>query len=315
MALPDALDLKVMQALQLDGRASFVRIAEVLGVSDKTVARRVLRLRRDTGLRVTGMTDETRLGRPSWIVRLRCTPDAAEPLATALARRADTSYIGVMSGGTEVMCAMRPRTQQERDELLLGRPPRTPRVVSVHAHCVLNLFYGGPLSHLNKISALSPAQEAALRPEPGEPPATPVALDAVDEALIGVLRRDGRAPMAELQSRSGQSEAVVKRRLDRLRGTGILYFDVEYDQEPLGHGTAAMLWLTVAPSALVTVGNALAAHPEVRFAAAVSGRENAVASVHCRDTPHLYTYLTDGIGALSGVQHVETALTLRQVRR
>ncbi|MFD6423894.1 Lrp/AsnC family transcriptional regulator [Streptomyces sp. NPDC060198] len=314
MALPDALDLKVMQALQLDGRASFVQVADVLGVSDKTVARRFTGLRRDTGFRVVGVTDETKLGRSSWIVRLRCTPDAAEPLATALARRADTFYISLMSGGTEVMCVMRPRTRQERDELLLGRLPRTPRVVQVGAHCVLNQFYGGPLDWLSKIDALTPEQEDALRPRLGEPPAGPVTLDAVDEALIDVLRRDGRAPMAELQSRTGQSEAVVKRRLDRLRRSGALYFDVEYDHEPLGHGVGAMLWLTVAPADLVAVGKTLAAHPEVRFAAAVSGRANIVAAVQCRTTQDLYAYLTDRIGATPGVQNAETVLTLRQVK-
>ncbi|WP_324606140.1 AsnC family protein [Streptomyces griseus] len=33
--VPDALDLKLLQALQLDGRAPFNRIADVLGVSDR----------------------------------------------------------------------------------------------------------------------------------------------------------------------------------------------------------------------------------------------------------------------------------------
>ena len=41
----DALDLKLLHALQIDGRAPFSRIAEVLGVSDQTVARRFRRLR------------------------------------------------------------------------------------------------------------------------------------------------------------------------------------------------------------------------------------------------------------------------------
>lgn len=35
----DSLDLKLLQALELDGRAPFSRIGEVLGVSDQTVAR------------------------------------------------------------------------------------------------------------------------------------------------------------------------------------------------------------------------------------------------------------------------------------
>lgn len=245
----DMLDMKLLQALELDGRASFSRIAEVLGVSDQTVARRYRRLRATAGLRVTGMTDESRLGQDSWIVRLGCTPNVAGRLASALARRPDTSYVDLLSGGTEVMCAMLPRTAHERDDLLL------------------------------------------------------------DE-----LRRDGRATLAELQAATGQTEAVVRRRLDRLLSTGVLYFAVEYDREPLGHGVEAMCWLTVAPHALAGTGRAVAAHPEVRFAAAVTGQANLVLSVLCRTTADLYAYLSEKIGALNGVRTAETTLTLRRVK-
>ncbi|MPY64015.1 Lrp/AsnC family transcriptional regulator [Streptomyces spongiae] len=312
---PDALDLQLLHALQVDGRAPFSRIAEVLGVSDQTVARRFRKLRTTAGLRVLGITDETRLGRQSWIVRLRCTPDVAEQLATALARRSDTSYVDLISGGTEVMCAMKPRSRQERDELLFDRLQRTPRVISVSAHCLLNIFYGGPLGWLNKTNALDPAQEEALRPPTVEPTSAPVTLDKVDDALLDVLRRDGRATAAELQGATGQSESVVKRRLEHLRSTGVLYFDVQHDSEPLGHGIGAMLWLTVAPSALAQVGQVLAGHPEVRFAAATTGQANLVAAVLARDTGSLYTYLSERVGALDGVRSVETHLTLRQVKQ
>lgn len=41
----DPVDLRLLHALQIDGRAAFSRIADVLGVSDRTVARRFGRLR------------------------------------------------------------------------------------------------------------------------------------------------------------------------------------------------------------------------------------------------------------------------------
>ncbi|WP_228639231.1 Lrp/AsnC family transcriptional regulator [Microtetraspora sp. AC03309] len=310
----DVLDLKLLQALELDGRAPFSRIAQVLGVSDQTVARRFRRLRTTARLRVTGMTDDSRLGRAGWIVRLGCTPDVSVRLASALARRPDTQYVDLVSGGTEVLCAMRPRSRQERDELLLERLQRTPRVTSVSAHCILHSFYGGPFGWLRKTSALEPDEEAALRAPAAAPAAAPVVLDAADEALLGALRSDGRATLTELQAATGQSEAVVKRRLDRLRATGVLYFAVEYDHEPLGHGVEAMCWLTVAPHALAEAGQALAGHPEVRFAGAITGEANLAVSVLCRTTGDLYAYLSEKVGALPGVQTVETALVLRRVK-
>jgi DNA-binding Lrp family transcriptional regulator len=311
----DALDLKLMQALQLDGRAPFSRIGEVLGVSDQTVARRFRRLRTAAGVRVIGLVDESRLGRTSWIVRMRCTPDVAEQLANALARRPDTSFIDLVSGGTEVLCAMKPRSRKARDELLFDRLQRTPRVVSVSAHCLLHIYYGGSLGWISKIQALAADEVEALRPPPVEPPGTPVSLDPDDEALVAVLGRDGRATYSELQAATGQSESAVKRRVDRLRSSGVLYFDVQHDNELLGHGVGAMLWLTVAPSALAGIGRALAEHREIRFAAAVTGQANLVAAVLCHSTGDLYTYLSEKIGALDGVQSVETTLTLRQVKQ
>ncbi|GAB2866524.1 Lrp/AsnC family transcriptional regulator [Actinocorallia aurea] len=310
----DRLDLKLLQALELDGRAPFSRIARVLGVSDQTVARRVRRLRSTARLRITGMADDARLGRETWIVRLGCTPDVAEQLAAALARRPDTQFIDLVSGGTEVMCGMRPRSRQERDDLLLDRLPRTQRVTSVGAYCVLRSFCGGPSGWLRKANALDPDEEAALRPPEVSPSLGPVVLDALDEALFAALRVDGRAPLADLQAATGQSESVVRRRLDRLRADGVLYFAVEYDHVSLGHDVEAMCWLTVAPHALAAVGAAVAAHPEVRFAAATTGASNLVLSVLTRTTDALYTYLTDKIGTLDGIRSAETALTLRRVK-
>jgi DNA-binding Lrp family transcriptional regulator len=310
----DALDLKLLQALELDGRASFSRIAQVLGVSDQTVARRFRRLRTSVHLRVTGMTDDGRLGRSVWIVRLGCAHHTASRLAAALAARPDTHYVDLAAGGTEVVCAVSPRTPRERDALLLERLPRTPDVTSVGAHCVLRAYYGNSLRWLRKISALEPDEERELRAPVPARTTEPVALDAADHGMLAVLGRDGRASLTEMQTATGLSERAVKKRLDRLRATGVLHLAVEYDHEPLGRGVEALIWLTVAPHALAATGRAVAAHPEVRFAAAVTGRANLVVSALCRTTDDLYTLLDKGIGALTEVREAETVLTLRRVK-
>ncbi|MER5756632.1 Lrp/AsnC family transcriptional regulator [Streptomyces sp. NPDC002088] len=310
----DALDLKLLQALELDGRAPFSRIAQVLGVSDQTVARRFRRLRTAAHLRVTGVSDDSRLGLTSWIVRLGCSQNTATQLAITLAGRPDTHYIDLVAGGTEVVCAIRPRNRQERDEVLLERLQRTPHITSVSAHCILHTYYGNSLRWLRKISALDPDEETALRAPVPPPTRTPIALDAADQTMLDVLRRDGRATLTELQAATGLSDNVLKRRLENLRSTGVLHLAVEYDHEPLGRGVEALCWLTVAPQSLAEAGRAIAVHPEVRFAAAVTGRTNLVVSVLCRTTADLYTFVDEKIGALTGIHTAETILTLRRVK-
>ncbi|UNO38503.1 AsnC family transcriptional regulator [Streptomyces sp. MST-110588] len=310
----DDIDLKLLHALEIDARAPFSRIAAVLGVSDQTVARRFRKLRSEAGLRVVAVRCATaRSGLEHWMLRLRCTPDGASAIAEALARRPGTAWVGLTSGGTEVACTIRSRTRGESDELLLGKLPRTPHIVEIRAHQLLHRFYG-PAGWVAKSGALTAAQAAALAPEPHPRPGD-ARITEEDEPLVAVLEQDGRATYPELQKASGRSESAVKRRLAQLIGSRAIYLDVEFDSGRFGFHNAAMLSITAAPRSLDAVGEAVAAHPEIVYAAATTGPSNLMAVAVTRDTAHLYSYLSGGIGVLDGVEHVETMPFLRRLKQ
>jgi DNA-binding Lrp family transcriptional regulator len=312
----DDLDRCLVHALNIDPRAPFGRIADVLGVSDQTVARRYRRLRTAGLLRVVGSVDTARLGYTTWVIRMRCSPDAAGPVSAALARRADTFWVHLMSGGTEIACGTAARTAEESGALLLQRLPRTGRVWSVTAHSQLHLYVGGRVTWPGAAAALSAEQVERLRPEPVPPAGDgPVVLDDGDRALMTALHRDGRTGHAELAAETGWSESTVRRRMDRLVASGVLFYDVDIPAQALGYRTEARLWMSVRPADLASVGRALAGHVEITFAAATTGPTNLMAGVVCRDDQALYHYLTERIGALKGVERLETAPVIRTVKR
>lgn len=315
---PDPLDVKLLQALELDGRAPFSKIAAVLGVSDQTVARRYRRLVSDGSLRIVAVRDHEKLGQDQWMLRLRCAPDGADAIAVALARRSDTSWIGLTSGGTEVVCCTRPRTRTDQDELLLAKLPRTPHIVDIRAQQMLHRFFGGPDGWLMKHGPLDDDQIAALRVEPPASTArtrTAQRIEPEDEPLVAALEQDGRATYPELQQATGRSESAVKRRLGALIASGAIYIDIEYADALIGLHVGAMLWITTAPWAMDSVGKALASHTEIAHATAVAGPSNIMATAVTRDIPALYTYLSGKLGQLDGVQHVETAPFMRRVKQ
>jgi DNA-binding Lrp family transcriptional regulator len=312
MAEFDDVDRALVHALQIDGRAPFRRVAEVLGISDQTVARRYARLRSVRALRVIGFSDPIAVGDDQWHVRLRCAPDASLEIADALARRPETSWIGLISGGTEVSCSFRARGTAA-DEMLLHRLPRTPRILDVSAHEILHVFYGGAREPFTKQGALSDEQVQRLAEHVPDPIPAP-RLDDVDRHLLDLLRVDGRAPVEDMARACGTSASTVRRRLHDLRGSGLLYLDVDVDPEVMDLRLRTMLWLTVAPADLDAAGRALAAHPEVPFAAATAGRSNILASVANADAAGLYRYLTTRVATLPGVQAVETAPVIRTVK-
>ncbi len=309
----DDLDRGLLHALQVDGRAPFRRIADVLGVSDQTVARRYARLRSGQALRVIGVSDPAVVGDDQWMVRARCAPDAAPEIADALARRPDTSWISLNSGGTEVACSLRSSDTAAAGEVLLAKLPRTPRVLDVSAHQVLHVFYGGANEPFTKIGPLDDGQVAQLSEHLPDPAPAP-RLDDVDRRILRSLRADGRAAVEDLARECGTSASTVRRRLHELRAGGLLYLDVDVAPDSHELPMRTMLYLSVLPADLDAAGRALAAHPEVPFAAATTGRTNVYASVASPDAPALYRYLTTRVAALPGVQGIETAPVIRTVK-
>jgi DNA-binding Lrp family transcriptional regulator len=326
----ETLDLQLVHALYVDGRASFRRIAAVLGVSEQTVARRYRRLREIGAVRVVGRLDPRYLGHAQeWVMRLRCAPSATLAVAQALAKRSDTYRIRLASGGTEIVCHMQAPDPQARDALLLDTLPATRQVISVEAHQVLRLFRGGPDSWLAPIASLSPEQVAELTPPPYDPasldrsltppPHEPASLDRSlddgDRLLLGELAHDGRMHHAALAASTGWHESTVRRRIAHLRSSGALYFGVDFDEHLLGYSSHTVLWISVNPATLNAAGTALAQHPQVAHAAATTGPTNLLATVFCPDADTLYGFITDQVGSLPGIQTVQTAPVLRIVKR
>jgi DNA-binding Lrp family transcriptional regulator len=311
----DSLDAQVTHALRISGRAGYREIGAVLGVSDQMVARRYRRLRDEAGLRVVGLPNPIELGYETWVLRLRAAPDAALQIAGALARRPDTGWVSITSGGTEIACNVRVPASADREALLLQKLPRTPRLVAVSAHCLLHVYVGGAVGPDRRDDALCAEQIAALTPvRPVGSPAAAHLTDA-DAPLIEALSWDGRTSYTDLAATTGWPESTVRRRVQELFGSGSLYTDVEIEPEFFGFRAVVLLWLSVAPSRVAAVGAALSEHEEIVFAAATTGPTNLQVTAVCRDMPAFYRYVTDRLGSLDGVERIESAPVLKHVKQ
>lgn len=306
----DELDRALLHGLDVDGRASFARLGEVLGASTQTVARRYRRLRSRAGLRVVGLTDPRLTGRQQWFVRLGVVSGAAADVAHALARRPDTSWVRLTSGGTEIVTIVE-TGPDDGHSLLLRDLPRTASVTSASAHQLLHLYHGGAHAWHGRADTLTDEQVRALAPAPVS--SSSVGPGPVDDRLLALLRRDGRATVADLAAAAGVSASTAARRVAALRASGVLFLDVEIDAGLLGSPTSAMLFMAVPPARLDAVGRTLAGHHELAVVAATTGRTNLLASAVCADPAALHHYLTTRL-ALDVITSLESAPVLRTLK-
>jgi DNA-binding Lrp family transcriptional regulator len=114
-------------------------------------------------------------------------------------------------------------------------------------------------------------------------------MDAVDQRIVALLVADARASYAEIGARVSLSAPAVKRRVDRLRASGVIKgFTAVIEPAAVGWTTEAFVELFCSgrtTPAQITV--ATRRHPEVIGAYTVSGQADALVHLRAADIPHL----------------------------
>lgn len=93
----DALDQRIIEALQENGRESFRRIAAQLGVSEATIRARYARLCADDILQVVGVTNPLGLGFEQALVGVK-TAGSPQPVADEIASWDEADYVVITAG-------------------------------------------------------------------------------------------------------------------------------------------------------------------------------------------------------------------------
>ena len=114
-------------------------------------------------------------------------------------------------------------------------------------------------------------------------------LDDTDQRIIAALTADARASFADIGQLVSLSAPAVKRRVDRLRATGVIKgFTTVIDPAALGWTTEAFISLfCTGHTTPAQIGAAARRHPEVVGAYTVSGEADALVHLRAADIPHL----------------------------
>lgn len=139
-------------------------------------------------------------------------------------------------------------------------------------------------------------------------------LDEHDEAIIGVLREDGRMPIRDLAQRVGLTEATVRARIRRLEESGSMRIVAKLDLGAMGYPFVALVGLKIRGRTIDEVGQDLLQIPEIISVLSVIGRNDLEIQVIARDMAMLNTLLTETIPAVDGIVGVESALAMNIVK-
>jgi Lrp/AsnC family transcriptional regulator, regulator for asnA, asnC and gidA len=161
--------------------------------------------------------------------------------------------------------------------------------------------------------ATKPLRQTKKRPERTTSElisSAPNALDSIDRQIISHLQRDGRRAYGAIATEVGLSEAGVRRRVQRLKDSGVMQIVAITDPLQLGYGREALIGIRVHGDVRL-VADKIASIDEANYVVMTAGSFDIIAEVIAVDDDALVHLLNDSIRSIPGVTEVETFLYLK----
>ena len=142
----DNLDNKIIELLQVNGRASNARIAREVGVSEGTVRRRLRRLIQDEIIRVVAIPDPEKMGYTTVaLIGIQTGPDKVDAVATDLTKLPETQYVSITTGSFDMFIWVALSSSEELGRFLrrkVGTIPGIRRTETFVNLAILKKGYG-----------------------------------------------------------------------------------------------------------------------------------------------------------------------------
>ena len=301
------LHLRIIAALQVDGRAPWSRIADALGEPERTVARYGVELLEEGVVTVAAIRSLAN----RVIVSCECTPGSARLTAQAMTQQEGTIYSYLTTGTSDVVTEV--GYSGDLVDLLTLQVPATPGITRFSAFPVLRYF---KTVRGWRVGALSPAEERALTPRAGSDDlgaSTLAAQGQHDDEIIACLEEDGRANMESIARRTQVSATSASRRVDWLVGSGQISIRALVEPAAIGLPVEAMLWVESPPDHVEVLGAWLRERTEVRYLAAIAGDAQLLVDVTMSTHAQLYAFLAHEMW--KGASRVRTDLVVEARKR
>jgi DNA-binding Lrp family transcriptional regulator len=297
----DEFDRAIIARLEVDARAPYSNLSQVVGLSADAVRERIRHLERSGVVQFVVAVNPAALGfRKLALVGLR-TNGRFDAVASELAATREIGFAAAVAGSYDFVA-----------ELICHDGSHLLRALE-QIRSIPGVEGGQVFPYLYVSKWTVDGARAALRAEPLEPGSPVATLDEVDRRLVTELIRDARAPLTTVAARVSVSYSIVRRRVQALLDSGVIDLLTVVNRFAAGTAQKALVGLqTVGPAWPIL--QAAADLAEVQIAVMTTGPIDALLEVVVQDDAHLADLL-GRVRAIPGVQSSETHAYLQIFKR
>ncbi|MEV4127009.1 Lrp/AsnC family transcriptional regulator [Nocardia sp. NPDC049707] len=308
------LDIAIVDALQVNPRADWADLAQAIRHTPKTLARRWRIMSEDGSAWVALVPGPAfiRYGCAAFVT-VTCHSQLKRKVAAALIAEPAIVSMSSTSGEADFLLDVFAPTLDRLTRLLDERIDPIEGIVSTTVMIALATFREGSRW---RVQALDLHQSALLsKPHPVNPRRVVPPLDALDHQLLECLAHDGRRPWTDLAERCGTTGPTVRRRVERMIGSGRIALRCEGAEVLTGPVVPTTFMIAAPPNQLNTIGESLAGLPRCRVAEAITGKSNILMTMWLRSTTDIAAFAAALAREFPGVVITDTLVTLRTYKR
>lgn len=136
-------------------------------------------------------------------------------------------------------------------------------------------------------------------------------MDDLDQQLLVLLRREGRASAADLARALSVSRGTIQNRIDNMMRRGVISrFTVEIGQEEQNRQVSAFALINLKAADDTMVKTSLKRFKEITLVSSLSGSFDMVAEIRCASLARLDDIL-DQIRCMPNVENTQSHIRLR----
>ena len=291
----DEADRKIIEILQLDGRASGRELAQQTGISEANVSRRLARLIEEKSVRVLGFVPPEFLGLQTQFIAYLRVNGSTDAAAASLLAHPQFSYISAALGVWDLIVYGTARDSIEMVSLIDRAIVANRLIHDSELHIVLE-FADAQRGHPSPIAGIEPRN-----------------IDRTDRQIIRHAQQDARMSFTDIALRTNISPTSAADRFRKLMSDKIVRVITLPDPTRIGMSLFGLVNIvSTTPTRELTAE--LAKLPELSFFSIVSGRFQIAAEFHVRDDAH-FDELRTKILATPGVHEIQISIHRKLYRQ
>ncbi len=281
-----------MAELQKDGGIRYSDLAVKLGVTPKTVAKRVEGLIKSGVIVMRGQPNPYKLGlSASAVIAIKADPTKTGAVCEKLSGYFNVNLVQTVFGRFDILIIVYFPSWELLHQFINDELYAIDGVTQVELYFIKDVF-----KRYDRFFKKEPFAKDPLK------------LKEADWTLIKELAEDGRANPADLAEKLGIHVTTVYRRMSALVKRNVIKNSGIPNPSRLAFSANAYIILDVDPDEVDNICAKLYPSPEVHFILTLSKRSGMILCVHTRNNETLYEFLKQRISPLKGLINTETFL-------